>query len=189
MVNILLGVTRDSVMRLDAETKEVLKVWPLTTLRRWAASPKSFTLDFGDYSDNYYSVETLEGDAISQLIAGYIDIIVKKKKDADRLMAEEDQEMSIVEDVVEGYNATSISMIPGRAGQLNMVDVAQAGVAYVRFFSNKKRKGRGRVKKTVFPHLRVPTDSPLALCSRASRACSMSTCRALWAYVFFLPSY
>ena len=39
MVKILLGVTRDSVMRLDAETKEVLKVWSLTTLRRWAASP------------------------------------------------------------------------------------------------------------------------------------------------------
>ena len=39
MVKILLGVTRESVMRLDAESKEVLKVWSLTTLRRWAASP------------------------------------------------------------------------------------------------------------------------------------------------------
>ena len=41
-----------------------------------AASPNSFTLDFGDYS--YYSVQTTEGELISRLIAGYIDIILKK---------------------------------------------------------------------------------------------------------------
>lgn len=74
----LLGVTKDSVLRLDEHTKEILKVWPLTTVRRWAASPNTFTLDFGDYSDQYYSVQTTEGEQISQLIAGYIDIILKK---------------------------------------------------------------------------------------------------------------
>jgi len=46
MVKILLGVTRESVMRLDAESKEVLKVWSLTTLRRWAASPNRFPFPF-----------------------------------------------------------------------------------------------------------------------------------------------
>lgn len=56
----------------------MLKTWPLTTVRRWAASPNSFTLDFGDYSEAYYSVQTTEGETISQLIAGYIDIIIKK---------------------------------------------------------------------------------------------------------------
>ena len=40
----LLGITRESVMRVDENTKEVLKTWPLTTVRRWAASPNSFTL-------------------------------------------------------------------------------------------------------------------------------------------------
>lgn len=40
----LLGVTKDSVMRVDERTKEVLQEWPLTTVKRWAASPKSFTL-------------------------------------------------------------------------------------------------------------------------------------------------
>ena len=40
----LLGITRESVMRVDETTKEVLKTWPLTTVRRWAASPNSFTL-------------------------------------------------------------------------------------------------------------------------------------------------
>ena len=37
-----------------------------------------FLQDFGDYSDSYYSVQTTEGERISQLIAGYIDIILKK---------------------------------------------------------------------------------------------------------------
>jgi talin len=34
--------------------------------------------DFGDYASAYYSVQTHEGQQISQLIAGYIDIILKK---------------------------------------------------------------------------------------------------------------
>lgn len=74
----LLGVTKDSVLRLDEKTKEILKTWPLTTVRRWGASPKTFTLDFGDYSDQYYSVQTTEAEQIQQIIAGYIDIILKK---------------------------------------------------------------------------------------------------------------
>jgi talin len=34
-----LGVTRESVIRVEPESKEVLRTWPLTTLRRWAATP------------------------------------------------------------------------------------------------------------------------------------------------------
>lgn len=63
----LLGVTKDSVLRLDEKTKEVLQTWPLTTVRRWCASPNTFTLDFGDYSDQYYSVQTTEAEHILQV--------------------------------------------------------------------------------------------------------------------------
>ena len=34
--------------------------------------------DFGDHSDQYYSVQTQEGEQIAALIAGYIDIILRK---------------------------------------------------------------------------------------------------------------
>ena len=51
---------KESVLRLDEKTKQVLKTWPLTQVRRWAASPNSFTLDFGDYVEGYYSVQTPE---------------------------------------------------------------------------------------------------------------------------------
>lgn len=74
----LLGVTKDSVLRLDERTKEILKTYPLTMVKRWCASPNTFTLDFGDYSEDYYSVQTTEGEQIVQLISGYIDIILKK---------------------------------------------------------------------------------------------------------------
>ena len=141
----LLGVTRENIMRVNANTKEVLSTWPLTTIRWWAASPTSFTLvsgetgeegkdtctntsekgiyshsihssssppsswsfpplpfflssisssplsislslslslsqDRGDYSESFYSVQTTEGETISQLINNYIDIITHKKK-------------------------------------------------------------------------------------------------------------
>lgn len=108
----LLGVTKDSVLRLDEKTKEILKTWPLTTVRRWAASPNSFTLDFGDYSDSYYSVQTTEGEQISQLIAGYIDIILKRKKAKDHFGIEGDEGSTMVEDSVSPAKATILQHNP-----------------------------------------------------------------------------
>jgi talin len=58
----------------------VEKTWPLTHLRRWAASNDTFTMDFGSHEDDYYTVITEEGEAISQLIGGYIDILLRKQK-------------------------------------------------------------------------------------------------------------
>lgn len=82
-IPVLLGIARDSVIRMDAQTKEIIKVWPLVNVRRWYAAPDKFTLDLGDYAESYYVVETKEGDAISQQVSGYIDIIMKRRKEAD----------------------------------------------------------------------------------------------------------
>lgn len=71
-------------------------------MRRWAAAPKSFTLgtifitiiknyrnlnfkfskssDFGDYDDDVTTLLTDEGEQMSQQIAGYIDILLKKRQ-------------------------------------------------------------------------------------------------------------
>ncbi|KAI3637909.1 hypothetical protein MIR68_004558 [Amoeboaphelidium protococcarum] len=125
----LLGVTRDSIMRMDAETKEIVKIWPLTTLRRWAAAQNSFTLDFGDYADSYYSVQTNEGEKISQLIAGYIDIILKKRKDAERNTADEDEQVAIAEDNIKAVKGTAVNIVGKKAGRAVEVDVASAGIS------------------------------------------------------------
>lgn len=108
----LLGITKDCVMRVDADTKAILKTWPLTTVKRWAASMNSFTLDFGDYSDSYYSVQTSEGEQISQLIAGYIDIILKRRKAKDHFGIEGDEGATMIEDSVAPSRATIIQNQP-----------------------------------------------------------------------------
>ena len=151
----LLGVTKDSVLRLDEKTKEILKTWPLTTVRRWAASPNVFTLDFGDYQDQYYSVQvtylptyfivnniaiifaimllshifiifidffatthlfpkqTTEGEQISQLIAGYIDIILKRRTKKEHLGDDGNEEEAMEEDIVTPGRAITMVGLPG----------------------------------------------------------------------------
>jgi talin len=73
-------------------------------------------------------VQTEEGESISQLIAGYIDIIIKKKKEADRMPDYDDTEVAHTEDSVNVAQASAINIIPGRAGMAQMVDVAQTGM-------------------------------------------------------------
>lgn len=60
-----------------------------------------FFKDFGDYSESFYSVQTTEGEAISQLIAMYIDIIMQKKKPLHPDMPEDEDEPVIVESDVD----------------------------------------------------------------------------------------
>uniref|UniRef100_A0A4W3IH66 Talin 1 n=1 Tax=Callorhinchus milii TaxID=7868 RepID=A0A4W3IH66_CALMI len=120
----LLGITKESVMRVDERTKEVIQEWSLTNIKRWAASPKSFTLDFGDYQDGYYSVQTTEGEQIAQLIAGYIDIILKKKKSKDHFGLEGDEESTMLEDSVSPKKSTIMQQQFNRIGTLEHGSVA-----------------------------------------------------------------
>lgn len=50
---------------------------PSDLVAEWL-TPRGCLQDFGEYQESYYSVQTTEGEQISQLIAGYIDIILKK---------------------------------------------------------------------------------------------------------------
>ncbi|XP_041914583.1 talin-1 isoform X5 [Alosa sapidissima] len=120
----LLGITKESVMRVDEKTKEVMQEWSLTNIKRWAASPKSFTLDFGDYQDGYYSVQTTEGEQIAQLIAGYIDIILKKKKSKDHFGLEGDEESTMLEDSVSPKKSTVLQQQFNKMGKVETGSVA-----------------------------------------------------------------
>uniref|UniRef100_A0A3Q3BI58 Talin 2a n=1 Tax=Kryptolebias marmoratus TaxID=37003 RepID=A0A3Q3BI58_KRYMA len=124
----LLGITKESVMRVDEKTKDVVQEWPLTTVKRWAASPKSFTLDFGEYQESYYSVQTTEGEQISQLIAGYIDIILKKKQSKDRFGLEGDEESTMLEESVSPKKSTILQQQFNRVGRVEPECVALPGV-------------------------------------------------------------
>lgn len=123
----LLGITKDCVMRLDADTKKIIKTWPLTTIKRWAASLNSFTFDFGDYSDHYYSLQTNEGEQISQLIAGYIDLILKRKKPKDHFGLEGDVSCTMVEHEVAPSRAIIIQHQPGLRPPSRQASLANLG--------------------------------------------------------------
>uniref|UniRef100_A0A146KWR6 Talin-1 n=3 Tax=Lygus hesperus TaxID=30085 RepID=A0A146KWR6_LYGHE len=124
----LLGVTKDSVLRLDEHTKEILKTYPLTTVKRWCASPNTFTLDFGDYADSYYSVQTTEGEQIVQLISGYIDIILKKLQSKDHFGIDGEEGSTIVEDSVSPSKATILQHETSRIAKVNTESVAKPAV-------------------------------------------------------------
>ncbi|CAG4965792.1 unnamed protein product [Colias eurytheme] len=124
----LLGVTKDSVLRLDERTKETLQTWPLTTVRRWCASPNTFTLDFGDYSDQYYSVQTTEAEQILQVIAGYIDIIVRRRRAADHLGRDGNEGSALLEDSVSPSKANIIQHDTFKSGKVNTESVAKPAV-------------------------------------------------------------
>ncbi|XP_039255846.2 talin-2-like isoform X1 [Styela clava] len=124
----LFGVTRECVMRVDERTKDVMKIWPLTSVKRWAASPKSFTLDFGDYQEGFYSVQTTEGEQIAQLIAGYIDIILKKRSAKDSFGPDGDEEAMMVEDSVSPLRAHYMAHHSGTQSQMRQGNVAVPGI-------------------------------------------------------------
>ncbi|CAB0031459.1 unnamed protein product [Trichogramma brassicae] len=147
----LLGVTKDSVLRLDEKTKEILKTWPLTTVRRWGASPNTFTLDFGDYSDQYYSVQTTEAEQILQLISGYIDIILKKQKAKDHFGIEGDEESSMVEDSVSPVRATIMQHESKRVERRNVNSHSVAVPSIMSELSGAQYTTTSRQANMVYP--------------------------------------
>uniref|UniRef100_A0A5K3EGD4 FERM domain-containing protein n=1 Tax=Mesocestoides corti TaxID=53468 RepID=A0A5K3EGD4_MESCO len=108
----LFGVSKESVMRVDENTKEILQTWPLTRVRRWAATANLFTLDFGEYSpEGNYVMQTTEGEQISQLISGYIDIILRRKKNSDAFVNESSDSNVILEENIGPSRAEIISNV------------------------------------------------------------------------------
>lgn len=98
-VDLQLGVTRDGVLIMDPLTKEITKEYPLTHLRRWAAGPNSFTLDFGDHEDDYMILLTSEGENISALLAGYIDILLKKRREGQVVAKDDKSEVGQIDQI------------------------------------------------------------------------------------------
>jgi talin len=111
----LLGISRNQIIVMDAEKEAKREEFNITWLRRWSASDTELLLDFGDYTKTYYKFATKEAEDISQLIGGYIDIILKRQKDSVKKVEEEDEgEVAAVEDV---------SIVRGRAleGQTGLI--------------------------------------------------------------------
>jgi len=55
-----------------------------------AAKSSSFFLDLGDYEDDFIVLETRQGEQISQLLGGYIDLLLKRQRNDDEEIALEE---------------------------------------------------------------------------------------------------
>jgi len=94
-----LGFTRTNIIRMEYETRKVIKEYKFTQLQRWAASPETFTMDFGSYEEDYVVVVTKEGEQISNLIAGYIDLLLKRNKTTGSTTDDENSNVAEVTNV------------------------------------------------------------------------------------------
>ena len=99
-------------------------------------------MDFGDYSDAHFVVLTTEGESISHLISGYIDIIMRKKKEAERIVDDADEEFAMAGDELRPIKASAIKLTPAAAayvGDMNAAQTARYGVI------DQSEAGTGRV--------------------------------------------
>ncbi|XP_032375625.1 talin-2 [Etheostoma spectabile] len=114
----LLGITKESVMRVEEKTKDVVQEWPLTTVKRWAASPKSFTLcrTLGDHEIDRFQCRP-EG-TISQSSA----------EQSRTLWIEGDEESTMLEESVSPKKSTILQQQFNRVGRVEHGSVALPGV-------------------------------------------------------------
>ena len=80
MVPLLLGIKKDSILRVNCDTKETMETFPLSHVKRWVNSDvgQVFSVDFGEHHKNL-SVETTDGKKISDLLDQYYKSLIKGK--------------------------------------------------------------------------------------------------------------
>lgn len=138
----LMGVTRDAVVSIDPVTKQVIKSYPLKHIRRWAAGNGSFTLDFGTYESNYVTVATKQGEEMSELLSGHIDILLKRQREGRSQADVDEGELAKIEDLPP-FSAVplvakrvSLSGKDGKAIALEMLKTVAAAASTTRSSSS-----------------------------------------------------
>jgi talin len=125
-VPIRIGITRKTVLLLDEKTFEILKEWPIIKIKRWSASDQSFTLDFGDWEDEYFTCKTRQGGEIAAQLAGYIDILLKQRRQAPNLRTDDDAAVAKVTNiaVTKGHAAKARTMVTASGNSMQSADGA-----------------------------------------------------------------
>jgi len=111
----LLGISSQSVVRM-ASDKSIVQDWPLRQIKRWAAGDGVFTLDFGNHSGEYYMVFTKEGERMSAMLSGYIDLLLKKRRDTGRGEDADALEVATAEDVASALAVRAVATVGRQQG-------------------------------------------------------------------------
>lgn len=89
MVPLLMGISRDSILRLDFETKMPKETFQLSQVVKYASTDKIMKVDFEKGS---FTVQTGEGKKICSLLHGYMESLrerLKKQEEDDRRRRQE----------------------------------------------------------------------------------------------------
>eukprot|EP00731_Ephydatia_muelleri_P033356 Em0028g31a len=114
----LLAIASTAISQVNTKGKDdIIKTWPLTIIKKYTASDDTFTLEFGEYQEPTYSVKTIQGDAIQQLIDGYINLTLKERR-PQRPDTPEEEDVQIVD-----------SINPRKAGKVSLLDDLHGDVA------------------------------------------------------------
>ncbi|BFU24230.1 filopodin, putative [Entamoeba histolytica HM-1:IMSS-B] len=104
----IFGICKDYVLLADEDGGNQ-EIWVISKIARYAVGKNVFILDLGNHSTNYITLITEEGDLISATLSGYIDLITKRKKEAQLAEKDVEPEYSItdkIEDVPTGVDNT-----------------------------------------------------------------------------------
>ena len=123
-VPVRIGITRKTILLLDIKTYEILKEWPIVKIKRWSASDQSFTLDFGDWEDEYFTCKTRQGGEIAQQLAGYIDIILKQRRQAPNVRPDDDAAVAKVTQtaVTRGHAASARTGVTAKGTDMSATE-------------------------------------------------------------------
>ena len=91
-------MTKDEILRLDEKTKEIIEKWPLKSVNRWAATQNIFTIDVGECSKGFYSVQTTEGDKISNVVEKYVVSMNERKAGEEEINVDQDYDEFAIDD-------------------------------------------------------------------------------------------
>eukprot|EP01125_Pyxidicula_operculata_P007800 TRINITY_DN2641_c0_g1_i4.p1 TRINITY_DN2641_c0_g1~~TRINITY_DN2641_c0_g1_i4.p1 ORF type:complete len:2218 (+),score=788.73 TRINITY_DN2641_c0_g1_i4:4631-11284(+) len=150
---LLLGITREKIMRLDFQTKEVIRQEPLVNLLRWGYLKGKITFDWGENDTEFWTFITEEGEQISNMIGGYIEIIINSRKEGVKEITIDQQTgFATAEDyAIQGiatttsYTATTGVVVPARANDMSSAikaaDAMKAGI----------RESRSRSRPSIAP--------------------------------------
>ena len=79
------GLTKQYILRMEAETRKIIEKTPILYIKKWSSNPnQTFTFDFGDKRDSHWIVKTPSGDDIAQWFTGFFDILLKRKRLAQK---------------------------------------------------------------------------------------------------------
>lgn len=101
---VLIGVTKDKIMKVDNETQELQGEWTWTQVARWSSKGETFLFDFGDYAKEYLTIRSAETEALNSLVTGYIELILKNLQDVAADGREDSDEIAEIEEITGDFD-------------------------------------------------------------------------------------